>query len=898
MGMNSHVLLIALFVLVVCISSNGVYAFGAGNIPSFAYLEGSAFRHGDIEDTLSEVAKKAGGFALGAIIGKGGAKFGGLDIKRVYFGNWLRDYSQAVDVAGLSKLPLQTIINLCMVLGFLAHGYATHEFEVTPERLAVYLPTEHIDNPKGYPEDAQRYDPRLRPPVNPQELEVDSRTGMKNYIANEQGSWDTSKALVRRTLERCINLGRQHRAQGRKQDEYEAYRLLGQALHTLEDFSAHSNFCELALVSMGHQSVFVHVGDQVRLQALNGKLVAPLVTGTFGSQDFIHSLLGEATDHISQASVSDLNKELEKARAKAGPTARDGSGGVSDTLRKLLFNLPDGSGGEMAREMDGIERIRAGAQQGSMNPETMSPQELHAVLWQVLSFRDSVVKKIEKTIERIPGLGALIEKLTDSISVFVFTTLEPFLKPLMKTATSQLQVASGEVINKQDQYEVFNDPRASDPTHSFLSKDHFNLILNEPAGNLGKIVLKHTVNWVVKAWDDQSINVHQATDDILASLFHPDFHDSRSTIQREMLVYMQKWVQGLGNRQNEVLNRLSKESVRNHQNIRLAGQGGPAPAQGTYAQNAGVQAQHEVQGYVSQIPVVGSAANFVQNLGSSGAQGGKPSGSSFLGGLGGPGGQGGKPSGGLLGSMGNFASSGSGNTGSSSGFLGNVAAMAGSGSAGGSSPAGLMSNVGGYGQGHGHGHGHHGHHAHHHGGPGGGVMGNMGGGGASPFFGSREIGGDRSSGMPDPGAPPRGGSFPSAPAASYPDAPNQSTYPGSGAPSFPGSSAPGFPGGPGGQSSFPGGSSYSTMPQEPHHQSSYAPSYGGPPQPELGYGGYGGGSSYAPPPGPSDGGPGFPGAPRDGPGFPGSQPYGGSGPSFPPGPPGSGYNAPDRPYGY
>lgn len=72
---------------------------------SFAYLEGRAFRHGDIvchdefsiafaqwsilfpqEDTLGDLAKKAGGFALGALIGKGGSKFGGLDIKRVYFG--------------------------------------------------------------------------------------------------------------------------------------------------------------------------------------------------------------------------------------------------------------------------------------------------------------------------------------------------------------------------------------------------------------------------------------------------------------------------------------------------------------------------------------------------------------------------------------------------------------------------------------------------------------------------------------------------------------------------------------------------------------------------------------------------------------------------------------------
>jgi len=63
-------------------------------------------------------------------------------------------------------------------------------------------------------------------------------------------------------------------------------------LHTLEDFTAHSNFCELALVSMGHSNVFVHVGDNVRIQAPNGRWVAPLVTGTFGSSDFMHSLLG------------------------------------------------------------------------------------------------------------------------------------------------------------------------------------------------------------------------------------------------------------------------------------------------------------------------------------------------------------------------------------------------------------------------------------------------------------------------------------------------------------------------------------------------------------------------------------------------------------------------------
>ena len=45
---------------------------------------------------------------------------------------------------------------------------------------------EHIDNPKGYGdgEDPRQYYPKLRGPVDPRELEIDPRSGMKNYIAN------------------------------------------------------------------------------------------------------------------------------------------------------------------------------------------------------------------------------------------------------------------------------------------------------------------------------------------------------------------------------------------------------------------------------------------------------------------------------------------------------------------------------------------------------------------------------------------------------------------------------------------------------------------------------------------------------------------------------------------
>ena len=89
--------------------------------------------------------------------------------------------------------------------------------------------------------------------------------------------------------------------------------------------------------------------------------------------------------------MTDLNAELDKAKAKSGGTSRSGGGqDAFANLRDLLFKLPGGSDDrEMQREMDSIERIRAEPASGGKRPEDMSPQELHAVLWQVLTFRDS-----------------------------------------------------------------------------------------------------------------------------------------------------------------------------------------------------------------------------------------------------------------------------------------------------------------------------------------------------------------------------------------------------------------------------------------------------------------------------------------------------------------------------
>lgn len=166
--MKSHIASVTLCLVLLLLLARPSAAFGAGNIASISKIEGHNWRHGDIEDMLKQVAFLKG------------HKWSSMMIKRVYFGNWLRDYSQAVDVGTLKGVSGSAIRLLVWILAFMSFGYATAEFEVSEERLGVYRPEEHIDNPKDYADnvDARQYDPRLRPPIIKEELAVDPRTGM------------------------------------------------------------------------------------------------------------------------------------------------------------------------------------------------------------------------------------------------------------------------------------------------------------------------------------------------------------------------------------------------------------------------------------------------------------------------------------------------------------------------------------------------------------------------------------------------------------------------------------------------------------------------------------------------------------------------------------------------
>lgn len=299
---NTNSLLILL--LLCLLLAKPVSAFGAGEVPQASEFKGFVWRHGDLTEVLKFLPTS---FVTSY-------RFTKLQRKQVYFGNWLRDFSQVIDTTCLENIPEPILRAIVSVMAFMEFGFATDEFDVTRERLGCYTHVEHIDNPRGYVDNAQDIDSRLRGPVDPRELEIDPETGMKNYIANSGNGWRTSADYIREQVLACIELGRKGRGKHQARARKAAFRHLGAALHTLEDFAAHSNFTELCLQDLGESGVFTFVGDQCRIAIPHGtekgRKVPPLVTGTFGMLDIFHSLLGEADDKAILQSKGSLG-ELE-----------------------------------------------------------------------------------------------------------------------------------------------------------------------------------------------------------------------------------------------------------------------------------------------------------------------------------------------------------------------------------------------------------------------------------------------------------------------------------------------------------------------------------------------------------------------------------------------------------
>lgn len=542
-------------------------AFGAGNIAGISKVEGENWRHGDLEDTLLTIvmARVAGG-----------KKFDKLNVSRVYFGNWLRDYSQAIDVGTVKSVSAEAIRLLLCVLGFLTFGYGSQEFEVTAERLGCYRPEDHIDNPKNYADndDARQYDRRLRGPVNEEvELGIDEETGMKNYIANERLDIMTSARHIRKLFRRSIELGRQYNSNNNKSDLYEALRLLGTGLHCLEDFLAHSNYTELALIELGERDIFPHVGSDTRMRIPGARGdVYPCVTGTFGGVDFLHSVTGEVSDKLTQSEIDELEGTLQN-NAKNDTSIIEG----------LLDKIPDGLfGGDDKKGK--MHEIQDNANNSQMENTSISPrepeeftryiQDVYRQIMPAIEFHDQLLKDISEAIDKIPILPKIIEQLEEQMSMWTFSIMAPFVVPILQQVKNELRTGSSEIIesSKNEQHIVFSDDRCTDPTHSMLSKDHFSNILNEPAGKTASKIVAWVVPQIMEAWDDEGVDIRRLNDRIINGvLHHPAQRDMGEDGARDgrsiMFRSIEEWWNNMGDDgKDEYRRKLSRDGVQEGEN--------------------------------------------------------------------------------------------------------------------------------------------------------------------------------------------------------------------------------------------------------------------------------------------------------------------------------------------
>ena len=78
--------------------------------------------------------------------------------------------------------------------------------------------------------------------------------------------------------------------------------------------------------------------------------------------------------------------------------------------------------------------------------ENFDPVKVAKQIYPILEFRDRVVKAISATIAKIPGLEALVEKISETLTVFVLSLLSPFIRPIIEAVSKTLKEGSTGVV--------------------------------------------------------------------------------------------------------------------------------------------------------------------------------------------------------------------------------------------------------------------------------------------------------------------------------------------------------------------------------------------------------------------------------------------------------------------
>jgi hypothetical protein len=177
------------------------------------------------------------------------AGFSKAEADSTYAGNWLRDFSQQLEAASSDAGARLEIIKILFTGQF---GRAPEENEI-----GRYLPSEHVDNPTGSdsaedPDISADARAKRRQALAPSQREVfdeEQTAKFKQHIADQAAASGLSEYIerakehIKRQIAEAAALGRNDKGRA----------ALGNGLHAVEDYFAHSNFVEVALAHLKYE---------------------------------------------------------------------------------------------------------------------------------------------------------------------------------------------------------------------------------------------------------------------------------------------------------------------------------------------------------------------------------------------------------------------------------------------------------------------------------------------------------------------------------------------------------------------------------------------------------------------------------------------------------------------
>lgn len=510
----------------------------AANAPVQRYQQGEE-GHG----ALTETDLRQAGFG-----DDGGTQNSGL-IGAVYFGNWLRDFSQV----GTTRSPI--LLNLLNIIAVGEFGRM-----LNPEELGGYVPSEHADNPRGggSAEDPNR--PADRPASGAARLSETQKASIRESQTEEfQKMLETrakashlpayieaSKAFVRREFARAADQGRSS----------EGALAFGSGLHTVQDYFSHSNFtdaCLALLVKEGAVPKNSHPYLRLlhRARRLQYDPSGGIVRGAASPEIFSGTYRDVGNVNISRLEtlVSEIKNGSLRRAAVVG-AIRLGIQNGSELGASAGRSISGVLGGSLAAIGGGLVEGVKGAYQGVKEGYTLGrafgPSEAAGAavglgvvggargaqrgLAQGYALGDAAAGKYGKSIGSAVGSAYGAAYAAEIIGGFV-AALSVIIEDFRKTPYVNQALAYGAEAFNDSQLEksIANDRQHGDtaPNHSQLSKDDTEHPLFELSTGLERVAGVSLANAMAEVWKvERAKRSTEELDKLLDQyVSHPSYSD-------------------------------------------------------------------------------------------------------------------------------------------------------------------------------------------------------------------------------------------------------------------------------------------------------------------------------------------------------------------------------------